>query len=53
MYKEDFKLEQEDKVKIQSEKKTLQERLLQCESHVRALSEEVGDDSVQVLVLFS
>lgn len=40
-YREDFKLEHEDKEKIQSEKKSLQERLSQCQRHVQALNLEL------------
>ncbi|XP_028406637.1 TNFAIP3-interacting protein 1-like isoform X2 [Dendronephthya gigantea] len=40
-YKEDFKLEHEDKEKIQSEKKSLQETLNQCQRHVQSLNQEL------------
>lgn len=41
VYKEDFKLEQEDKEKIQSEKASLQERIQKYEHLVHSLNKEV------------
>lgn len=41
VYKEDFKLEHQDKEKIQSEKASLQERLSQCEKIVQGLNKEL------------